>query len=371
MKSPKLKILLISIISVVAFSCNDSSDMKPEQTYNFDRAEMLEFWADDVIIPAFTVYINSLDSFQTKVNSFYDDPNEANLTQLRTAWLAAYLKWQNVSMFEIGKAEEIGLRNATNIYPTSVSLIESNINEGSYNLELPSNIPAQGFPALDYLLFGQATTDSEIITNLKLPNTKVYVIALVERMYALSKIVLQDWNQGFRDDFISNKGSSATASTDKMVNDFLFYYEKFLRAAKVGIPAGIFSGNEETDLVEGKYSKVYSKQLFEEGFNGVRNFFNGKSFDQNKDGPSLVQYLNEIRESNELSNNLGEEINMQWSLVNEALKNISPDFGMQVRDDNSKMLALYDELQKGVVLLKVDMLQALNIQVDFVDADGD
>ncbi len=35
------------------------------------------------------------------------------------------------------------------------------------------------------------------------------------------------------------------------------------------------------------------------------------------------------------------------------------------------MLTAYDELQKAVVLLKVDMLQALNIQVDFVDADGD
>jgi len=35
------------------------------------------------------------------------------------------------------------------------------------------------------------------------------------------------------------------------------------------------------------------------------------------------------------------------------------------------MLSTYDGLQKNVVLLKVDMLQALNINVDFVDADGD
>jgi hypothetical protein len=35
------------------------------------------------------------------------------------------------------------------------------------------------------------------------------------------------------------------------------------------------------------------------------------------------------------------------------------------------MLQTYDELQKNVILLKVDMLQALNINVDYVDADGD
>ena len=35
------------------------------------------------------------------------------------------------------------------------------------------------------------------------------------------------------------------------------------------------------------------------------------------------------------------------------------------------MLSSYDELQKVVVLLKVDMLQAFDISTDYVDADGD
>ena len=39
--------------------------------------------------------------------------------------------------------------------------------------------------------------------------------------------------------------------------------------------------------------------------------------------------------------------------------------------DNVKMLQAFDELQKLVVLLKVDMMQALSISVDYVDSDGD
>ena len=35
------------------------------------------------------------------------------------------------------------------------------------------------------------------------------------------------------------------------------------------------------------------------------------------------------------------------------------------------MLVAYDEIQKGVVFLKTDMLQTLSISVDYVDADGD
>ena len=35
------------------------------------------------------------------------------------------------------------------------------------------------------------------------------------------------------------------------------------------------------------------------------------------------------------------------------------------------MTETFDALQMAVVLLKVDMLQAINISVDYVDADGD
>ena len=35
------------------------------------------------------------------------------------------------------------------------------------------------------------------------------------------------------------------------------------------------------------------------------------------------------------------------------------------------MLAAYDAIQQNVVYLKLDMMQALNITVDYVDSDGD
>ena len=35
------------------------------------------------------------------------------------------------------------------------------------------------------------------------------------------------------------------------------------------------------------------------------------------------------------------------------------------------MILSFDELQKNVVYFKLDMMQALNITVDYVDADGD
>ena len=35
------------------------------------------------------------------------------------------------------------------------------------------------------------------------------------------------------------------------------------------------------------------------------------------------------------------------------------------------MLLTYDAIQSAVILFKVDMLQKLNVSVDYADADGD
>jgi hypothetical protein len=52
-------------------------------------------------------------------------------------------------------------------------------------------------------------------------------------------------------------------------------------------------------------------------------------------------------------------------------KDLPTSFSSVAANSNQDLLALYDELQKAVVLLKVDMLQALNVRVDYIDADGD
>ena len=35
------------------------------------------------------------------------------------------------------------------------------------------------------------------------------------------------------------------------------------------------------------------------------------------------------------------------------------------------MIAAYDALQQNVIYTKVDMMQALNVTIDYVDSDGD
>ena len=277
-------------------------------------------------------------------------------------------------MFEIGKAEEERYRNRLNVYPTNPTEIEDFIASGSYDLSLPSTIDAQGFPALDYLIYGAANTDTDIIalysTNANADNYKQYLNELSQTIATLTDIVLTDWQTNFRDTFVANISSSSTGSVDKLANDYILYYEKGLRAGKIGIPAGNFSNETLPENVEGFYRKDLSKALFNASLTATQNFFEGKHSNSNTEGESFKSYLNflnTIKNGDDLSTlivNQFEASRTQGNLLND-------DFTQQIETDNSVMLLTFDELQRNVILLKVDMLQALDINVDFVDTDGD
>lgn len=349
-----LIILLLPLLTFAACNNPAGSDDDDPMLPSFDRREMLSGWADDVIIPAHADFNAKAEALIAANEAFNETPDLTTLSSLRVAFKSAYLSFQQLDPFILGKGEEIRLRELLNTYPANVNLIRENIASGNANLELPSNTAAQGFPALEILLHGES---DQLITD---ESYRAYATALIIRMAALNKTALSDWNGTYRDLFVQNDGSSATASIDRTVNDFIFYYEKFLRAGKVGIPAGIFSDAPLADRAEALYAG-YSKELFLAAVNASSDFFTDQG---------LKEYLDvlDVHRDGEL---LSSKIEAQFAAILAASTGLSDSFAEQVAADNSEMLRLYDEMQKLVILLKVDMVQALSINIDYVDADGD
>ncbi|WP_062053568.1 imelysin family protein [Aquimarina longa] len=371
---------VFSVIALVFFMLGCSSDNNTNDEGanggkdSFDRKALLTNIADNIAIPAYQKFSEDITALKASTSNFVTTANASNLVALRQSWITAYTSWQSVGMFQIGKAEELSLRNFMNVYPVTVSDIESNVTSGSYDLTSVTKQDEQGFGALDYLLNGLSDTDAGIVefytTNPNASGYKKYISDLVNRMDDLTKQVLADWKNGYRDTFVNNNGSSATSSLDKIVNDFIFHYEKHFRAAKIGIPAGVFSGTPLDTKVEAFYKKDVSKALFNTSLTALQDFFNGKHFASTTTGESLKTYLDFL---NTIKNgeNLSLLINNQFEASKKKAASLDNDLSNQVRSNNTLMLETYEELQKNVVLLKVDMLQAISVSVDYVDADGD
>lgn len=374
-----LKVILLSLILINCTSDSETNDVIEETELNievkqseFDRLSMLTFWADSIIIPSIDSFYIELNSLNEHVSSFSVNPNPSTLTQLRDQWLTTYKKWQYVEMFDLGVAEEVYFKNRMNIFPANVVRIENNISNLGFNLDDSVNFTSQGFTALDYLLFGIAPNDDAIIAKFSDSslNYNSYLAAITSKMIELTLSVKSEWEGSYRDSFIQSTDNTATSSINIMLNNFVFYFEKGYRANKFGIPAGVFSGGPLPDRIEAYNGEIYSQILALEATTAIENFFNGVAYnDPNTTGLSIKNYLDFIE--TDVSDKLSTRINNQIQTAKNKIKELNTNFKEQIEENNTEMLLTYDAIQTAVVLFKVDMLQKLNISIDYADADGD
>jgi|GEM_PF-416430 len=354
---------------VVTYDVTDKDNNKAKQVERIvkviiDRSSVLANLTDNIVLPSYNAFRSALGDFKSVANAYVNDPSEINLTTVKEHWLAAYKLWQHVEMFDIGKAEEINFNQRMNAYRTNTTLIEANIESGNYDLSAdnePSYL-SQGFPAMDYLLFGLETG----VLGGASDKYRNYLEALVDEMISNTDLCIADWNAN-RDAFVSDATNTATSSFNKLTNDFIYYYEKGLRANKVGIPAGYFGGFKFPNFVEAYYKQDVSKVLLLEAMTATENFFLGKKYGTEQTGESFKTYLETLDAETELP----KEITDNYEAARQQIAKLQDNFVIQIKTNNLEFLRTFDAIQKNVPKFKVHMLQAFKISPDYADADGD
>ena len=372
-----LKIFIsISILSIFIISCSSSSDDEQSTIPDFDRSMVLKNYADNIIIPRLNNFRSSVDYLKESGDAYVDSPNMTTYTELHNSWLEAYINWQYVEMFNIGKAEEIMFFSKTNTYPVNEGRIQENINNQKTDLSNPNDWSCQGFPGLDYMIHGIANTENEIINQyIQNPLNGKYLKVVLNELNNNTDLVLDDWNT-YRNTFVNSIENTATSAFNMLTNDFVYYFEKGLRTNKIGIPSGVFSNNPLSNKVEAYYSSKngiedVSRDLIENALNAVDLVFQGKSSNQSPVGPSFKTYLDFIKANNVSADDIGSIVVNKIQTANQKILDLNKNFINQVENDNGKMLAAFDALQTIVVNLKTDMLSLFNVAVDYTDADGD
>ena len=358
-------------------SCKNESEMEDCTNDSFDRRALLTNWADNIIIPSYTLYVDKLQVLESAKDEFIASANEGNLVQLRDAWLDAYTVWQNTSIYEIGLAENIRLRDYTNSYPLDESLTDSNISSGNYDLSLSTNLNAQGFPALDYLINGLGTTDAEIVIQyssaVQAENHKKYLTDVSARLSSTAQDVLKDWNANYRNVFISNDCSSSTSSLDKLTNDMIFNLEKITRTSMIGLPIDYFGNGAAKDpaKIQAVYKQDVSRELLIASIKASQDLFNGKYLNSETQGESLKSYLNELQVSaggKDLSLVIDEYYDV--AIAKSAL--LDENFYTGIGEvDIQKYRDTRESIHRVVEVLKTNMISALGIKADYNDSDGD
>ena len=368
-KMKKITLTFLLILTTI-ISCNEASEEISGPSY--DRGTLLNNWYIHSIQPRLSEFKSKLDIMEAASKEFKIKKDNSSLNSLRQKYIDAHMAWQRVEMINIGKAEEIYYNSKMNIYPVNTARVSANISSGTYDFNNANNNAAQGFPTIDYMLYGLGESDEKIIEVYTNDNNHAnYLTDVTENMKNITEDVVGSW-ETYKNEFVSSTDNTATSAFNVMVNDFLFYYEKGFRANKIGIPGGVFSTGPIPENVEGYYSRVNSKKYAIEAYKGIIEFYEGKEHGSGNyySGANLKSIISDLDE-NTGDNNLGNKISNKMTIALEKINDLDDNFVSQIETNNIKLLQTYDAIQEIVVLLKVDMLQLLSVTVDYIDADGD
>jgi predicted lipoprotein len=364
----RLLILCTSFLFLMSCGGGDSNDNTPPSfSDDFDRVQCLSNIYDNIAILSFQEFQLKLDDLDESSSYFIENSSDITaLNSLRSSWLDAYLVWQHIEVFShFGKGEDILYGFKMNTYPTDVNRTKNIINGiAQFN---PAFLDNQGFPALEYLIYGIENSDEEIINTLNSSTSLNLIGDIVSEMISNTSEVYNWWLKN-RSMIVNDNSSTATSSLNLLINDFIYHYEKGFRTNKFGIPAGYFSGGQTfPEKTEGYYAGNISKSLALSSLESINNVFEGRKYGDNTVfGESMYTYLNFLQEGP-----LADEILIKLENIDISINNLDNDFAVQIETNNDEILNTFNLIQSVVAKFKIDMTMAMGVGIDYISGDGD
>jgi predicted lipoprotein len=359
-------------IVIIALSLLGLGSCRPvEDDDKVTYTDLFENIADNMIVPRYANLQTELLELEERINLY--DSSVLSLQLLQNQFATTYHAWQKVSVFEFGPAAEFSalLRSNFNTFPSDVSLIEENVESQDYNLSIPSNYKAKGFPALDYLLFHDV--NSVLIAELNEESRMAYIKDCVSDMQLRLDEVVLAWDS-YRNTFVGASGNDQNSSLSLLFNQYLYDYEK-LKRDKFALPAGFATSfgiplNADPSYVEAPYSKM-SFQLMNANLESLEAIYLGIGED-GVDGIGIIEKLEEHdAQSTVVEGDLSIAIKEQFVICKQVVNSFANDFAFEIEANNSALESASSELQKLVPMLKNDMRSYLSVTVTITDADGD
>jgi len=362
----------LALILLTTSCDSDSSEVQQVTTYN--AAAYLQDVLDNQIIPDYTAYITLTEGLVTAKDNFISDASEANLTALRTAYKDAYLGFQTVMFYGIGTADTSNFYLFMNSYPTSteanpssavgISTVDTNIENEitASGLTGTNSQPVQGYPAVDYLLYGLGDTSAAILDALSEKHL-AYLSVLIDKIDSEADTLLTDWQTTYGVQFTSNTSSSSTGSPNLFFNAFTYAFENYLRRQKIDIPSAPLSGDIDPLKIESVYQDDFSKELFVAAFEKFETLYLGTGVEDEVSFSDLIISLDRA--------DLDTKIKNQIAAVYTQLDTIDASFKNEIDNNRLNILTLRDRVHDIVKSLKVDVKSTFNFTINWADSDGD
>jgi len=342
-------------------ACSSDESEEDDESDVSDYIALLTHQFDEVLIPTMESYQTEITNFENTLISVASTIDEATLATLRQHFESAYLAYQSAAVHDYFSTSTVDLVELTNLYPIEISTLDELITSESRAFEDISHARANGFPAIDYMLYGP----DDVLTYLNEDTKRIdFLKALISDMKSRSDELITQWNN-LREPFISSDGTGLGSAISSQLNGSLSYYEFTVREDKVGIPIGRVGPNDspidpDATKIEAYYHSLASGNedftllLVQTAVEEMEDIYLG-STSSGTDGQGYDDLL-AAREQTAIDS----DIKAQFATI---YAEIGSRGSINSEDNNA---VLYNAIQGLVTLYKSDLFPILNIQ----DADG-
>ena len=350
-------LFVFAAIALMLQACGEEGGESDPEVSDFTN--LLTNQIDEVITPTMVAYQTELTNFNSTIQSV-TSMDEVTLSSIRTAFSDAYIAYQSAAVHDYFSTSSIDLVDLTNLYPIDVTILEDLIATESNRFSSGDHERANGFPALDYMLYGPSDVVSYFNEDQK---RLAFLKSLVGDMKDRADVLTDQWS-GLRENFIEADGTSLGSAISGQLNGSIAYYEFNVRENKVGIPIGRIGPNDSPITPDGTKIEAYYRSQFDgndafaialvrAAVEEMEDLYLGTT-SSGSDGQGYDELLNARDQSS-----LDTDIKAQFQLIINELNGRT-----SITEDNNT--DLYDAIQGLVTLFKSDMLPVLNVQ----DADG-
>ncbi len=351
--------LLLSIGTLVSCVEDDDATDDDPLPQESDFRDLLSNQVNEVILPTMVNYQGKTSDLVMATTAFANSINKTTLTNLRTAYKEAYLAYQTAAMHNYFATANLALVTTSNLYPVDTSLLANLIANKSYNFNTEAQRRANGFPALDFLLYGSNNTVNYFSVD---SNRIAFMENLTIAINLKAEMLIEQWQGKLKDNFISNGGVALGSSISTQLNESIFYAEDHIRENKVGIPIGRLGPNDspippDATKIESYYQAQYTGnetftfELLKAAVEEMEDIYLGETFT----GSNSKGYDDLLLARGKQSIDI--DIKAKFKTIYDQINTRTNISGDDV---------LYQNIQGLITLYKSDLLPVLNVQ----DADG-
>ena len=384
------KLTLATFLSVALTGCGggggDSSEpvvtvpvvVNPAPTITLDDqfALYLTDLTDSHIIPSYAAMQTEAQAMKDSTDVFctLTSPTNPDLVTLQQNWQGFNSAWQHIQWLKVGAVVEDDRLLRIQLWPDENDAVSRGVDDLiaeqfviTAQYLSGENLGAQGIPALEYLLFPEASSDSLLTATNRQKRCEVSS-AIAQNLLDMSTDITADWQAAggnYRAEFVAGTGDFTSVKNvmEELTTNWLQHIE-IVEDTKLHEVLGVASPGNFRDAEH----YLSDKSLTSIGIN-IHSFL---SIYTNDDGLGFDSILVDFLEQQSINEELTTSINTIVTQIELINQNFDSYQAMLADATGREALTnLVAEMRVLIDLIDITFTQALDLNLGFNSSDGD